>query len=256
MTDTDLAPTSYLAEPLYDGPQDAELADAAGFLRVARTLVTPMAPNTFGEALDWCLAQSQHRSKDWTGRCQEFCRTAPGCGAGFGSALEQWFGMPDSARHVGGNPGDAPTGATLFSRSRNPDALSAKFGHVIYAGRPFADNRQGAWSTDAVRTGWPDRVNPSDLYDHWNHEFLGWGQNMNGLWLDIKDPKPVQDQKYIALGAAVVDADHVLVQLRAARDTAKAQGDQKDLTEIKHLIAEQIATKKSIRAAFDALRHA
>jgi hypothetical protein len=252
-------PGRYLPEPEYDSPQDDGDTEAGsrGFLGATLVTTHPMAPRDFPEALDWCANQSVHRLKDWTGRCQEFCRTAPGCGPGASSALDAWFGMPDAARHVGGNPEDAPTGAVLFSHSHNPDSLSSRFGHVIYGARPFANGNQGAWSTDALRQGWPDKINPSDLYARWGHEFLGWGEWENGLWLHLKEPKvkPVQDQRYVKLGASLVDADRVLVKLRAARDRAKELKDWKDRDRIIKLIEHQSAVKKEIAQAFAELRH-
>lgn len=256
MHETDTAPSikAYLDEPLYEADQDDEASDV--FALAVRTLVTPMAPRTWEEALDAAAAQSVHRSKDWTGRCQEFCRTMPGCPGGAASALDAWFGMPDGARIVGGSPDKVEPGWQLFSRSRNPDALASRFGHVIMVGRDFTDGNQSAWSTDAIRTGWPDRVNPSDLYARWNHEYLGAARWQNGLWLDVKVPrvKPVQDTPYAALGASLVDADRVLHKLEKARDTAKAQEDWDDRDYVQDLIRKQRSVRSAIAEAFDELR--
>lgn len=243
----------YLDEPQYAADQDDETADV---LVLARTLVLPTAPRTYEETLAWCADQSAHRSQDWTGQCQKFCRSAPGCPGGAASALDAWFGMPDGARVVGGSPEDAEPGWQLFSRSRDPDALSSQFGHVIQVGRDFAGGQQSAWSTDALRLGWPDRINPADLYAKWDHEYLGKGRWQNGLWLDVKDPRPPKPVPvpYQRLGAAVVDADRVLHKLRKARDTAKDQHDWKDRDAIEDLIHRQMVTKAEIRAAYDKLR--
>lgn len=253
--DTAPQPDEYLPEPDYTEPQDDEPAESLALLGAARTLVTPMAPRDYGEALEFCVQQSRTGGPVWHLLCQKFSRSAPGCPGGFASALAQWFGMPASARHVGGRPGDAPTGSVLFSRSRNPDAAAARFGHALYTARPFGDGRQGGWSTDALRVGWPDKIHPAELYERWNHEYLGWGENMNGLWLDLREPpKPTDTKPYILLGTAVTDIDQLLEHLHGAKDTAKAQEDWADRDAIHALIEDSRALRRKVRIARDQLR--
>jgi hypothetical protein len=260
-TDVEKAPEIdlYLDEPGYRLPQDEGGFDQilAPRIQHALAVVEPSAPLHWMETLDRGARQSVNRTKDWTGRCQEFARTMPGCPGGASSALAAWFGMPDGARVVGGSPeevADEP-GWQHFSRSRDPEALSGRFGHVVPGARPFANGKAAGWSTDALRLGWPDRVSLSDLYERWDHEYLGRGRFQNGLWLDVREPKPVDTRRYAPMGNALVDKDRVIHRLQNARDIAKRLEDAPDQKRITTLIKAEREGRKAIADAFAELRH-
>lgn len=240
------APTEYLSAP---PPMSQEIDDDLRMPSAARTLVRPTAPHDWSETLDRANAEIAHRSRSWAGLCQMFCRSMPGCPGGFASALIQWHGMPAEARHEGGSFEAAPIGSMLFSLGDNPH------GHVQIRARDFTD-APGAISTDALRVGWPDRVDPVALTDSWGQRRLGWGENMNGMWLQTKGAKPVQDQPYVAIAAAVDRLGNALDDLRTARDTAKTAGDWKDRDALQAQIDVLRAEKNRLRKMYDTLRHA
>lgn len=248
MTDTDLPPTDLLAEQPLVGRQDLETfgVQVAGFL--ARFAGTPEAPRDWVETIDWARGQSTHRDRDWTGLCQMFSRVASGCPGGFGSAFAQWVGMPDAARHAGGRPQDAPVGSRVFTKGDNPA------GHVMIVARPFSDGTHACISTDALRLGWPDRIATTDLIELWDHQYLGWGENLNGLWIDIKDPKPQQTAQYEAIAAARDRLGSAIADLQNARDTAKEQKDWKDRDRIQAAINHLRQQRTALADLYETLR--
>jgi hypothetical protein len=250
--DPERAPEEYLDEPTTKGLQDDEPEPQARVLTLFRQ--QPLSPRTWEQALAWSASESASRSQNWAGLCQKFCRSTYGIGGGFGSAIAQWHGMPDSARHVGGSPADAPVGSTLFSRSHDPSSSSFTFGHIILAARPFSDGTPGAWSTDAVRVGWPDKVSRAGLYARWDHEYLGWGTNMNGVELQYKEAPPLEDKPYEAIATAIERLGNALDNLRTARNTAKEQEDWADVKALNSEIDTLIAEKRRLKHLYDTLR--
>jgi hypothetical protein len=251
VTDTAPEPSEYLPEPEFDDVQDDEHGD---LLTLARTLVTPTAPNDLGATITWFRGQITHRSQDWTNACQKFSRTGPGCPGGAASALDAFFNCPREYRIVGGDPTKVEPGWQLVSRSNNSGSTMAKFGHIHPVVFDFTGGKQRGISTDALRRGWPDYVHSPDLFNAWNHDYLGAIRWQNGLILDVKDPKPVQDQKYERLADSLVDFERALRDLRAARDAAKAREDWHDRDAINTLIARTVAVKGDVRAAYETLR--
>lgn len=246
------SPDAYLPEPTAVVDQDDQLST---MLIGARGFVAPTAPHTFQEALEWLAHQSAHRTEDWTGKCQKCMRMSDGCPGGFASAHDQWVGMDPNFRHVGGDPADAPIGADLFSHSRNPSAASFRLGHIIKKAFPFSDKTIGAWSTDALRTGQVDKINPLHLYEQWDHEYDGWGYKINQRVIDLKDPAPVQDQQYLALGTARVNIDQTIANYRKARETAKVTKDWHDRDIFNDLIAEAQILRTHTTDRLNHLRH-
>lgn len=244
----DLPPTTYLAEPDYAAGQDTE-----SFLRgilgpVGFVGGTPTAPRDWEQTLSWASGQITHRDRDWAGLCQMFTRMASGCPGGFGSAFAQWNGMPEAARHRGGRPQDAPVGSRIFTKGESP------FGHVMIVGRPFSDGTHASISTDAVRLGWPDRVSSTGLIQAWGHQYLGWGENQNGLWLDIKLPKPQQTAQYEAIAEARDRIGNAVDDLQVARDKAKEQKDWKDRDRIQAAIDHLRQQKRALNDLYETLR--
>jgi hypothetical protein len=225
----------------------------------AAFLAQPTSPRTWQQAVGWAAGQSVHRDKDWTGRCQEFCHDCYGIGGGFASALAQWHGLDDSDRHVGGSPKDAPLGAMLFSQGRNPGALSFRFGHIIVKTRPFTGGELGAWSTDALRTGWPDKIDPVALYSRWNHAYLGYGLNMNGVDLQVQQKRAIvkpQLKPYDAIAAAAVRTGKAIEAMQKSLATAKGTHDAADVARIKEAIAQLRESKARLERMADRLKHA
>ena len=58
---------------------------------------------------------------------------------------------------------------------------------------------------------------------------------MKKSFIDVQDPKPVQDEAYVALGTAVVNLEQAIDAMRTARDTAKNEEDWKDRDVIRTL---------------------
>lgn len=217
---------------------------------LARTITRPTAPFDWTETLDHANSEIAHRSRDWTGLCQMFCRSMPGCPGGFSSATAQWFGMPAEARHEGESFDAAPVGSMLFSLGdSNPH------GHVQIKGREAAAFNVHAISTDSKRVGWPDHVDAVELTDLWKQRRLGWGENMNGLWLQTKSRRPLQNEPYVAIGHAVERLGNALDDLRHARGTAREQNDLADVKIIQAQIDVLRAEKRRLVALFDELRH-
>lgn len=241
----------YLPEPNYTEDQEADV----GLLLFARGFVLPTAPRTYAEALDWLAGQSTHPDRDYEGLCQLCMRMADGCPGGAPSALSCFQNMPSEFRTVGGDPKDAPIGADLFSRARNAGTSSFKFGHVLKKARPFTDGSMGGWSTDALRVGRVDKINPPALYDRWGHDYLGWGYMINGMIIDVKDPKPPVPRKpYNDLGDALVHLEQAADEMRAARTKAVDLKDS-DAQDIQNLIDRALDLKGRTRNKFDNLRH-
>jgi hypothetical protein len=245
-------PNEYLDEPEYTDDQDD---DQGNVLQFARGFVTPTAPRTFDEALAWLAHESIEPSQNWAGLCQKCMRSADGCPGGFASAKDQWFGMAAQYRFVGADPKDAPIGADIFSMSRNPDSSSFRFGHIAKKARPFNHGAIAIWSTDAVRVGHVDKVGV-DLYDRWNHEVLGWGYQINGLVIDLKDPKPAQTEKYVVLSRALVNIDQTINNYQTARATAKRLEEWGDHKQIQSLIEDAWALRRRTRKKLENMRHA
>jgi hypothetical protein len=253
MPDPDVAPDldQYLPEPEFDGDQEDHPAD---LLVAARTLITPTAPRDLSEAIAWFAGQITSPSKDWTNRCQEFSRTGPGCPGGSASALDAFFNCPSEYRIVGGDVTKLEPGWQAVSRSNNTGSTMAKFGHIFPIVRDFSDGRQGGISTDALRRGKPDKINPSDLYDQWDHDYVGAVRWQNGKILDVKNPKPVQDHRYDRADDAVVDLERAITDLAAARDKAKKQGDWHDRDDWRDLLRRVKRVRNDVRDAADTLR--
>lgn len=99
---------------------------------------------TVDEVIDWGVRQIDHPTQDWSNKCQSFCRQAYGVAAWSPSAKEAWFSIPQSEKHVGGHPSDAPRGALIYF-------TKGTYGHVAIAtGKSTSDK---CLSNDYVRQG-------------------------------------------------------------------------------------------------------
>lgn len=120
--------------------------------------------NSAKTAINLARRESRNRSRDWTGYCLMFVRTAFGVNAVHPSAITAWNAA--KKKHT---DGDIPRGVPVFWKG-------GKHGHVALSlggGRCI--------STDVKRRGYPDVVTIASIGKAWGFELLGWTEDINGV---------------------------------------------------------------------------
>jgi hypothetical protein len=125
-------------------------------------------PRSVDEVIAWSRNQKDHPTQSWEGMCQSHCRNAYGVPAWAPSAAQAWEKIPDSEKHKGGNPNDAPRGALLYY-------LGGKFGHVALAIGKTTPNGKTEWclSNDYSAKG-KIGVAPRTFARWGNLKYVGW----------------------------------------------------------------------------------
>lgn len=246
MTITDSPPRSdqYLDPPDNDLQEDEPLD-----LQTFRTLVTPQAPFPWDRTLERAHSQIQSPTQSWEGLCQSFCRKMPGCPGGAGTAFIQWTILSPEWKVPGDNFDMAPWGSTLFSIGDNPA------GHVQLKDRPFSNGITRAVSTDALRVGKPDFVDPIALTNRWGQKRLGFALMMNGFALNVHEPQKPRSLPYLPVDKAIDALGAALDDLREAREKARSTGDKHDEEVFQRRIDHLRAFKKKMREDYKSLRH-
>lgn len=120
--------------------------------------------------------ESQAPSRDWTGWCAVFTRTAFGAPAigdfdGDGAADAEDVWKAAKHKHPTSNPADIPRGVPVFWSGGSADN-----GHAaVSAGNGLM------WSTDIKRAGQVDLVPIDDVRRKWGMKLLGWSEDINGV---------------------------------------------------------------------------
>ena len=120
-------------------------------------------PRTVNDVIAWSRKERADPSRDWSGMCQQHCRSAYDVPAWAKSAIEAWHKTPDSQKHKGGKPEDAPRGALLYYEG-------GKFGHVAIATGIKTDDK--CLSNDYVERGKIDYAPRS--FARWGLRYVGW----------------------------------------------------------------------------------
>lgn len=126
----------------------------------------------------FAYARKEHesRSRDWTGWCAVFTRTAFGAPAigdhdGDGAADAEDVWKAAKHKHPETNPARIPRGVPVFWSGGAGD-----HGHAaVSAGNALM------WSTDVKRTGYVDLVPIDDVRRKWGLTLLGWTEDINGV---------------------------------------------------------------------------
>lgn len=162
---------------------------------------------TAAEVLGFCRKESAHESKNWTGRCQEFTRTAFGVGGLYPSATSAW--LHTNKRHTDRQPPPAvPVYWTGGSKGFGHAAVSAGDGFVF--------------STDFPRGGQVGRVSIGQINRDWSSlRFQGWAEDTNEVvvW---RPPSTLVDASAATLamrrGSAVTHGSLIKRELAALLD--------------------------------------
>jgi hypothetical protein len=134
-----------------------------------------LSPHSIEQAFKTAREEHQHPSRSWKGRCQEFVRTILGQTVGrYGSAYAQWINCPDSRKHKGGDPKNAPLGSALCYKGSGPN------GHIMLKAHPFPNGSPAAWSNDLVEPGKIHKVSVYAPTRVWGQKYLGYITNING----------------------------------------------------------------------------
>ena len=126
----------------------------------------------------FAYARKEHesRSRDWTGWCAVFTRSAFGAPAigdhdGDGAADAEDVWKAAKHKHPETNPARIPRGVPVFWAGGGGD-----HGHAaVSVGNSLM------WSTDVKRTGYVDLVPIDDVRRKWGLTLLGWTEDINGV---------------------------------------------------------------------------
>lgn len=194
----------------------------------------PTSPRDYLEALAWFQAESRKPfgsastpTGNWGGWCLIDSRMSYNIPPLALSAWAAWLAADDDAKHPTTNFDDAPVGAALITKGTNPA------GHIYIAAFPFKSGNSGAWSNDIVETGMLNKVHRDAPVGAWNHQRIGWMDEINGYDLRLKEkkpPKPKQDKPYKRVALAID-------RLEGALATAKTQHDQHDVRILRREVA-------------------
>jgi hypothetical protein len=101
------------------------------------------------------------------------------------SAFDAWQDLTGGDRVTyGGDPNDIPPGAPVFSKGDNPS------GHVFLSGHISAKSGKRLFFTnDQFGDGRITRVPISFFTNHWHHEILGWGRELNRVAIGYLNPR-------------------------------------------------------------------
>lgn len=133
----------------------------------------------------YAQAQHERRSRDWTGWCLVFVRSAFGVPAQQPDAASAWANA--ERKHPVTSGSQVPRGVPVFwtggSHGHGHIALSRGDGSV--------------WTTDFVREGQVDVARIDDITRGWGLTLAGWTEDLNGVtvWTPPKPPKPVKPLK-------------------------------------------------------------
>lgn len=118
-------------------------------------------------------------------RCLQFVRTCWGLPVHFATARDARV----HATKVGkfhkwtGDTEDIPYGAPVFTRRKG--APSSDSEHIVITGGHFLNRERIFRSVDVFTAGDVDAV-PMDFFeDKWDHEILGWSEELNGFLLPL-----------------------------------------------------------------------
>lgn len=139
----------------------------------------------------FAYARKEHesRSRDWTGWCAVFTRTAFGAPAigdhdGDGAADAEDVWKAAKHKHPETNPARIPRGVPVFWSGGAGD-----HGHAaVSAGNALM------WSTDVKRPGYVDLVPIDDVRRKWGLQLLGWTEDINGVSVYVP-PAPAPPKK-------------------------------------------------------------
>ena len=135
--------------------------------------------------------EHENRSRDWTGWCAVFTRSAFGQpaigdydGDGAADAEDMWKAAKH--KHPETNPARIPRAVPIFWAGGAGD-----HGHAaISVGNSLM------WSTDLKRTGYVDLVPIDDVRRKWGLTLLGWTEDLNGV--RVYTP-PTKEEPTVAL---------------------------------------------------------
>lgn len=133
------------------------------------------------EALAFARKQTRERKVDWTRWCLRFVRMSWGLPMKYATAREAWEKANRKHKWTG-KENVIPHGAPVFSRSRNAGPNDAW--HVFLAGGYYRNTRIYR-STDIKEPGCVDACSIKAFSDRWNHEILGWSEDLNGFKLNL-----------------------------------------------------------------------
>jgi hypothetical protein len=102
-------------------------------------------------------------------KCLVFVRTMFGVPALFNSAADAWRGA--KFKHPVSSGMQVPRGAPVFWTGG-----SHGFGHIA-----IGTGNGACWSSDAGGQGHTAKVNIDELTVHWNLDFQGWAEDINGV---------------------------------------------------------------------------
>lgn len=128
---------------------------------------------TLGDALAYAEAEHRSPSRDWSGWCLKFVRTAWDIPAVYPDAITAFHAVATSTKNTQPVIGSA----VYWDVSR--------YGHIaLSAGGPYV------WSTDILRPGKVDKVHIDLITQRWGAKYLGWSAELNNVHLPIDDPTP------------------------------------------------------------------
>lgn len=162
---------------------------------------------------DYAQAQHDHPSRNWSGYCLIFVRTALGVGAKYSTAANAWWGAKH--KHVVSEGRGIPRGVPVFWTGG-----SHGYGHVA-----LSRGDGTCWTTDFVRPGKVDVAHIDQITDGWHLHLAGWSEDLNGVRVYTapakpnekpKPPptpaKPTRVQRARTLGAQVVEVLNAAVR--------------------------------------------
>lgn len=168
--------------------------------------------------------QNQSPSRDWTGWCAVFTRSAFGQpaigdfdGDGAADAEDMWKAAKH--KHPETNPARIPRGVPIFWSGGASD-----HGHAaVSAGQGLM------WSTDIKRAGHVDLAPIDDVRRKWGMNLLGWTEDLNGV--RVYTP-PTKEEPTVALSdfekrtiASLTRLEYVLSALARALGFGKKVDD-------------------------------
>lgn len=121
------------------------------------------------EPFAYAQTQHDHPTRDWTGYCLIFVRTAFGVGSRYASAASAWEHAEH--RHPETDPDKIPRGVPVFWTGG-----SHGYGHIA-----LSRGDGTCWTTDLIRPGKVDVAPIAEVHTRWGLTLVGWTEDINGV---------------------------------------------------------------------------
>ena len=118
---------------------------------------------------DYAQAQHEHPTRNWTGWCLVFVRSAFGVAARYPSAASAW--QHADHKHLETDPNKIPREVPVFWTGGTHG-----YGHIA-----LSRGDGSCWTTDLIHPGKVDVARIDDVRKRWGLHLVGWAEDLNGV---------------------------------------------------------------------------